>query len=174
MNAPAAPPIDRFINRELSLIEFNQRVLAQASDDIKEIFAEYVLPGGKYSLSQSAFDAARNVHVPALKETMRGYFRDNDIVAMIFPATMMPATPIGEDIIVDTGGEPITLDLAVARNISPGSTSGIPGLVLPAGLSSGGLPVSIELDGPENSDLSLLALGRAVEGVLGRLPPPSI
>lgn len=33
MDAPVAPPADRYINRELSLIEFNQRVLAQASDE---------------------------------------------------------------------------------------------------------------------------------------------
>jgi len=33
LDAPVAPPVDRFINRELSLIEFNQRVLAQANDD---------------------------------------------------------------------------------------------------------------------------------------------
>lgn len=32
MDAPASPPIDRYINRELSLLEFNHRVLAQASD----------------------------------------------------------------------------------------------------------------------------------------------
>ncbi len=32
MDAPANPPADRFINRELSLLEFNHRVLAQASD----------------------------------------------------------------------------------------------------------------------------------------------
>ncbi len=149
-------------------------VLLQASDDIKEIFADYVLPGGQYSLSQDAFDAARDIHIPALKETMRGYFRDNDIVAMVFPATMTPAPRIGEDITVDIGGQPIPLDIAVARNISPGSTSGIPGLVLPVGLSPAGLPVSIELDGPENSDQSLLALGRAIECVLGRLPSPSV
>ena len=149
-------------------------VLAQASDNIQEVFSEYVLPGGKYSLSQDAFDAARDVHLPALRETMRGYFLDNDIVAMTFPATMMPAPPIGDDIKADIDGEPIPLEIALARNISPGSTSGIPGLVLPAGLSPAGLPVSIELDGPEKSDLSLLALGRAVEEVLGKLPPPSV
>jgi len=33
MVAPVTPPADRYINRELSLIEFNQRVLAQAADD---------------------------------------------------------------------------------------------------------------------------------------------
>lgn len=33
MDAPVTPPTDRYINRELSLIEFNQRVLAQAADD---------------------------------------------------------------------------------------------------------------------------------------------
>jgi len=152
-------------------ITFND-VLAQASDDIKGVFADYVLPGGKYSFSQEAYDAARDVHIPLLKETMRAYFSDNDIVAMVFPATMMPAPPIGEDIMVKIGGKPITLEIAMARNISPGSTSGIPGLVLPAGPSPGGLPVSIELDGPENSDQTLLALGRAIEGVLGPLPPP--
>ena len=32
MDAPATPPADKYINRELSLIEFNQRVLAQADD----------------------------------------------------------------------------------------------------------------------------------------------
>ncbi len=147
-------------------------VLAQASDDIKSVFAEYVLPGGQYTMSQEAFDAARDVHIPALQEIMRAYFRDHDVVAMIFPTTMMPAPLIGQDIMVEIGGEPITLEIAMARNISPGSTSGIPGLVLPAGLSPGGLPVSLELDGPEKSDETLLALGRAVEAVLGRLPPP--
>ena len=33
MDANVTPPTDRYINRELSLIEFNQRVLAQAEDD---------------------------------------------------------------------------------------------------------------------------------------------
>jgi mandelamide amidase len=149
-------------------------VLAQASDDIKGLFSKYVLPGGKYSMSQEAFVAARDTHIPALKEIMRNYFRENDIVAMLFPATLTTATPIGDDVMVEIGGTPVTLDTAMGRNISPGSTVGIPGLVLPAGLSPGGLPVAIEMDGPENSDQFLLGLGRTIEGVLGRLPPPKI
>jgi mandelamide amidase len=149
-------------------------VLAEASDDIRHVFAEYVLPGGKHSLPQDAFEAARDTYLPALRRTMQTYFRDNDVIAMIFPATMRAAPRIGQDVTVDIDGTPVPLDVALARNISPGSTSGIPGLVLPAGLSPTGLPVSIELDGPQGSDQTLLALGQAVEGVLGRLAPPRI
>ena len=32
MDAPVAPPADRYINRELSLLAFNERVLAQSAD----------------------------------------------------------------------------------------------------------------------------------------------
>jgi len=60
----------------------------------------------------------------------------------------------------------------VARNIAPGSTAGLPGLVLPAGMTAGGLPIALEFDGPEGSDRSLLGLGLSVERVLGALPEP--
>jgi len=45
-------------------------------------------------------------------------------------------------------------------------------LVLPAGLTNGGLPVALELDAPVGSDRALLALGAAVEQALGPLPAP--
>jgi mandelamide amidase len=62
----------------------------------------------------------------------------------------------------------------MSRNIAPGSTAGIPGLVAPAGLTRDGLPVGIELDAPQGTDRGLLALGRAVEGILGKVPAPRI
>jgi mandelamide amidase len=40
-------------------------------------------------------------------------------------------------------------------------------------LTASGLPVGIEIDGPLGSDRRLLALGMAMEKVLGRLPDPS-
>jgi mandelamide amidase len=73
---------------------------------------------------------------------------------------------------VEVGGRRMPLDEAMSRNIAPGSTAGLPGLVLPAGLTSSGLPVALEFDGPAGADRSLLALGMAMEAVLGPLPPP--
>ena len=64
--------------------------------------------------------------------------------------------------------------VATIQNTDPGSNAGIPGLQIPAGLgATSRLPVGIELDGPAGSDRRLLALGLAIEGVLGRLPPPA-
>jgi len=59
------------------------------------------------------------------------------------------------------------------RNTDPGSNAGLPGLTIPAGLGpTTGLPVGISLDGPRGSDERLLAIGIAIEHVLGRTPPP--
>ena len=62
---------------------------------------------------------------------------------------------------------------ALIQNTDPGSNAGIPGIQLPSGLgATTGLPVGLELDGPAGSDRKLLAIGLAVENVLGRLPAP--
>jgi mandelamide amidase len=61
---------------------------------------------------------------------------------------------------------------AVARNIAPGSTAGVPGLVLPVGLTAGGLPVALEFDAPTGADRSLLSIGALLERALGRIAAP--
>jgi indoleacetamide hydrolase len=73
---------------------------------------------------------------------------------------------------VELLGEQVPTFITFIRNTDPGSNAAVPGLALPMGLTTDGLPVGIEFDGPEGSDRDLLALGLAVEAVLGRLPPP--
>jgi mandelamide amidase len=60
------------------------------------------------------------------------------------------------------------------RNTDPGSNAGIPGLSLYAGMTPGGLPVGLEIDGPLGSDVKLLGLGLAIEAVLGTAPAPNV
>jgi mandelamide amidase len=93
---------------------------------------------------------------------------------MIFPATQIAAPPVGHDTETELNGRTVPFEPVISRNISPGSTGSLPGLILPAALNREGLPVCLELDGPAGSDTRLLTIGRAVEDVLGPLPPPKI
>jgi Asp-tRNA(Asn)/Glu-tRNA(Gln) amidotransferase A subunit family amidase len=154
-------------------VTFGQLV-AQASPDIKRDFARDVLPGGKFFVSDGDYQTARDVHLPNLRENFRSYFARTGVAAIVFPATMVPPPLIGQEIDVPIGRNKVPFETAVARNIAPGSTAGLPGLVLPAGLSSGGLPIALEFDGPSGADRALLSLGSAVEFVLGHVPAPTL
>jgi len=101
------------------------------------------------------------------------YFARTGVAAMVFPTTMVPAPRIGEDTTVEVRGRPLPFETIAARNIAPGSTAGLPGLVLPVGLTSGGLPVSIEFDAAAGTDRALLALALSMERVLGPIAAPS-
>ena len=103
---------------------------------------------------------------------MAPWFADHRIDAILMPATVVPATPIGHDAHGDIGDNAVPLGTAMARNISPGSTLGLPSLVLPCGLTTGGLLVAVELDGPAGNDRRPLAIGMAEEVLLGVLPAP--
>jgi mandelamide amidase len=149
-----------------------QQLIERASPDIRAIFRSYVLPGGEYFVSETAYVAARDRYVPELKRAYRDYFARHRLDAMVFPATRVPAPLIGEETALDIAGQAVSFEDAVARNIAPGSTAGLPGLVLPAGLTAGGLPVALEFDAPEGSDRSLLSIGAPLEQVLGRIAAP--
>jgi|SRR5579859_3541704 len=149
-----------------------EELIARASPDIREIFRKSVMPGGADVVSEAAYAAARDVHLPALRRTFQQYFSQAQVAAIVFPATLVPPPPIGEETTLQAGGRSLPFDVAVARNIAPGSTAGLAGLVLPAGLGSDGLPIAVEFDAPAGSDRALLALGVSLERALGPIAPP--
>jgi len=149
-----------------------ETLIAQASPDIQRVFRSDVLPGGVNFVTEPKYAAARDQYLPALRRLYRDYFARTRVAAMVFPATLVPAPRIGEETTIMAGGRPLPFDTAVARNIAPGSTAGLPGLVLPVGLTHDGLPVAIEFDAPAASDRALLALGLGAERTLGVLPAP--
>jgi Asp-tRNA(Asn)/Glu-tRNA(Gln) amidotransferase A subunit family amidase len=151
-----------------------EQVVRQASPDIQSIFRSDVLPGGANFVSEQVYTDARDIHLPALRRLYRDYFARTGVAAVVFPATMAPPPPIGEDVTVAIGDRKVPFFTVVGRNIGPGSTAGLGGLVLPAGLTTTGLPVGIEFDGPAGSDRALLAVGLSLERALGAIAAPRV
>ena len=147
-------------------------LIASASPDIQAVFRSHVMPGGANFVSEAVYTAARDQYLPALRRLYQDYFARTRVAAMVFPATWVPPPRIGDETVLLIRGQPVPFDMAVARNIAPGSTAGIPGLVLPAGLTPDGLPVALEFDAPAASDRALLALGLSLEEALQPMPAP--
>jgi mandelamide amidase len=104
---------------------------------------------------------------PALQKLYRDTFAKNKLDALVFPTVPRVALAAAPE-----ASSPENFG-ALIQNTDPGSNAGIPGVQLPSGLgATSGLPVGLELDGPAGSDRQLLAVGLAIEGVLGRLPAP--
>ena len=141
------------------------------SHDVKGIL-ESLLGAG--AVPEAGYREALARHRPALQETYRRYFRERGITAAVFPTTPMPAALIGEDETVKVNGEAVPTFPTYIRNTSPGSVAGIPGLSLPAGMTRSGLPIGIEIDGPEGSDAQVLAIGLALEKLMPPIAAPSL
>jgi mandelamide amidase len=113
---------------------------------------------------------------PRLQQYMAATFAGERLDALLFPTTRLAAVPIddinGSSVVSIDGSAAIDTMDAFLRNTDPASTSGIPGLSLPAGMTASGLPVGLELDGPLGEDRRLLAIGVAFEQLLGALPAP--
>ena len=166
------PSFSRYLDESAAGLTFND-VVAEVSADIAALFAEYVVEGAPLRPSDEAFTRLRDERLPFFRQTMADYFSDNRLDGMILPCTQMAAPLIGQDFEVELNGRAVPFVSVMGRNVSPCSTTGIPGLVLPAGMDGDELPVSIEVDGPAGSDHRMLELGLAMEQVLGRLPPPT-
>ena len=163
--------ITRYLEEFGTGVTFEQ-VLAGVGANVRPSLEARLRPGGAFVVPEEAYRAARNVHRPALQEAFRAYFCQTGVAAIVYPTTLGPAPAIGQDQEVQIAGEKVPFKLAMSRNVAPASCAGIPALVLCAGLTREGLPVGVEFAGPAGADRALLALGRTLEGILGRPPAP--
>ena len=109
------------------------------------------------------------------QSTYRQYFIDHNLAAIIFPTTRLPARAIGDDTTVEFMGARAPTSTTYNHNLAPATIVGAPGLSVPVGLTSSGLPVAMELDGPIGEDKALLSIGLAWNDIFpAPTPPPSI
>jgi indoleacetamide hydrolase len=148
------------------------QLVKSSSPDIRDYFTDWIMPGGKHVASEQQYLAARDRYLPAVRHLYREHFASQQIDALVFPATRIPAPRIGEETDFNIAGRTVSFDVAVGQNIAPGSTAGVPGLVIPVGLTRAGLPVSLEFDAPLAGDRALLALGLSIERVVDTTPAP--
>jgi hypothetical protein len=134
---------------------------------------------GERTIQKEVYAAALSVPRPQLQKLYADCFTEHKLTAIVFPTTVLSARPINEH--GDTGQDTVMVNSkqvptfpTYARNTSPASIAGLPGLSLPIGMTRSGLPVGIEFDGPVSSDRTLLGIGMNVESELGTLPPPKL
>jgi len=163
--------LNKYLTEHATGLDFAGLVAQVKSPPVKEILGSLL---GAGAITEAAYREGLDIHRPALQETFRRTFRERDVAAIVFPTTPMPAAKIGEEDTVKVNGEPVPTFFTYIRNTGPGSVAGIPGLSLPAGMTGSGLPVGIEIDGPDGSDAKLLAIGLALETILPKPPPPRI
>ena len=145
-----------------------------ASPDVKGTYEGLViprkLPGPDNTLvdAKPAYEAAMKTARPALRKLYRDTFRQERLDALVFPTVpkvAMAANPESSSVPVFMG---------VIQNTDPGSNAGVPGLQIPIGIgASSKLPVGLEIDGPFGSDRRLVAIGMAIETLLGRVAAPA-
>jgi indoleacetamide hydrolase len=182
LNAKIGFPVALFeANRDVTayLVNYHigltlEQLAAQiASPDVKAIYQGAVLTGSPGAIPESVYNDAINVSRPKLQQLYADTFKNYEIDALVFPTTPLPASPVvGSDEFVNLNGTQVPTLLTYIRQTDPGSNAGVPGLSLPMALTRSGLPLGLELDGPAGSDRRLLAIGLALEPILGRLPPP--
>jgi mandelamide amidase len=163
--------LDKYLAGHKTGLDFKKVVAEVASPDVKGILSSLL---GEMAVPEPAYREALTVHRPKLQRAYADYFKRERVEAAIFPTTPLPAAKIGEDETTMLNGAAVPTFFTFIRNTSPGSVAGIPGLSLAAGLTPAGLPVGMELDAPEGTDRRLLALGRAIEALLPKLPPPRV
>lgn len=157
-----------------SEVSYEHLVRQISSPDVREIFERYITPqkisdatGNLVDLAP-AYTWAITQGVPALMQMYRDVVQDNRLDALVFATT--------PDVAITS--EPSATSFAafarMIRNADPGSNARLPGLTLPIGLGPrSGLPVGLEIDGLPDSDGKLLAIGLAMQSVLGRQTGPT-
>ena len=145
-------------------VSFSELSASVASPDVHGVFGAV---SGEGRITDEVYAAALDAR-EQLRKNFRELFANQELDAIIFPTTILPARPIeGSMETVELNGEQVPTLPSYIQNTDPASIAALPGLSLPVGLTASGLPVGMEIDGPEQSDRRLLAVAKALESIIG-------
>ncbi len=160
----AAHDLPAYLHQYNTGIGMEELARRSASEDVHGIMASLL---GDGAMPEEAYQSALKAR-EALRHGMAGYFQSNKLHGMVFPCTTLPARPIdGSMHSVELNGEQVPTFPTYIRNTDPASVAALPGVTVPVGKTSGGLPVGLELDGPEKSDTTILAIAARVVSTVG-------
>lgn len=115
------------------------------------MIGSYVLSSGYYDAYFLKAQKARTLLINEFNDLFKSY----DM--LICPVAPTPAFGLGEK-----SNDPVRMYLADAMTV-PASLAGLPAISAPAGVTKQGLPVGVQLIGPQKSDAKLLALAASME-----------
>lgn len=152
-----------------------EELYAELGWDVKGMWDELVIPGAPGGIPEDIYRAAINTIRPGLQANYDSYFEDNQLAAMIFPATAGAAPLAKPDNPQETeiDGEMVSIFIN-DHNSGPGALAGQPGVAMPIAMNSMGLPLAASLDGKRNEDRLLLAVAKALSGLIETLPAPEM
>jgi len=101
-------------------------------------------------------------------DSLRNFFSENRIDVFILPTTPVPACKIGQKM-VRLGDVETDIFTAYIRSTHIAALAGVPSVSIPVGKTEGGLPVGIEVVGPEYLDRTLLSITEVLEIEIGYL-----
>ena len=163
------PAITAFLQAQGTGVTFEQ-LLQQASESMQGTLKAHALAANRPT--PDVYESALTQRL-RIREEICQYFEQHRLIALAFPPVLVPPPQIGEEAQVTIRGQQVSRLVAMGRNTALASCASMAGLVLPAGMTSTGLPVGLEFDALTGSDRTLLSLGLSLEKVLGPIPAPS-
>ncbi|MCT7377911.1 amidase [Chelativorans salis] len=163
-DCPELPDLDRTyrVLRAMLWAALPGRAPDAVQKHFKRTLSENIAFGRKLSIDD-VYDAQLNRS--RLFDNVVGFLRDFDVLAC--PVVGLMPGPVEEEYPTEIDSVPLTDYISWLRFSFLATTTALPAISVPVGLSEGGLPIGLQLIGHHRGEARLLAVARAVEVATG-------
>jgi amidase len=136
-------------------------LLADHPEGFKQSLADNIRAGESLTGADVARAYAQRT---ALSERMRQFFTSYDV--LVLPTSQVPPFPADQEYPAEVGGRPMATYLDWMRSAYVITVTGCPAISLPAGATSTGLPVGVQIVAPYGADRRLLEVAASFEAAI--------